>query len=192
MARSAHEFPVPAVKFLSLAVTGAQVVVTSMSNADQVASFRPFKLPRIPLTIVHWASAVGIVFRRERSACLALTLMLDCEREEWVWPAVPRQRCGRRRTRWSPREVQGSDRPGVWVGGTFQSFAGAGGIFDVSEQAPSFDGVHLVDQYDRKALKASYIYVRHGGKLTVADPAAFMVDDVRATLERHSALLRTF
>lgn len=59
-------------------------------------------------------------------------------------------------------------------------------MFDLLDEVPGFDGLHLLDQYKGERLIASFMFLRHDGEVTVADPAAFMVDDVRSTLDRHA------
>src|SRR3982074_3502309 len=57
--------------------------------------FQPFRLPKLPLSLARWTNAFGYALRQRRGACVALTLLLDCEQRQWVIPAVPTQDCGR-------------------------------------------------------------------------------------------------
>jgi hypothetical protein len=156
------------------------------------ATGTPFPLPRMPTTLMYWCTTLATRFRRQHHACLAVVLLLDPELRRWS-PHLPSQTCGRRELRWTLRASDYTELPDrLLVAGSFQS-APAGGLLDAHRRAPSFDGVHVVDQRRPagRGRRRTTLFVRAAGReASLADPAAFTVDDVDAALRDAAARIR--
>ena len=149
-----------------------------------------FPIPRLPLSLAQWLSALGELFRRERSACLAVALLLDARSRRWV-PVLPHQQCGRRRSRWSPDDADFlSEPPDLLLAGSYQTLA-PGDPFDAAAVVPPFDGLHFVEQRRPNTGRGrrSFAFLRFQDEPHFADPATVLVDDLSDTLRRHAQRL---
>ena len=150
-------------------------------------------LPRLPLSLAAWLSALATRFRRRRGDCLGVMLMLDVSTRRWV-PLLPTQRCGRHWVGWSTRDEDFVDLPPhLWIGGSFQTLASDDPI-DAADAVPSFDGVHLLNWRTTshgRSRAAAWIFVRAAGEVGLADAANVLVDDLADTLRRHAHRLLT-
>src|SRR4051812_43022528 len=75
------------------------VLVNPAGEGVSPPGVEPFPLPRLPLGVLHWCSAVAALARARHRACLAVVLLLDPELRRWV-PTLPTQACSRRGVRW--------------------------------------------------------------------------------------------
>jgi hypothetical protein len=178
-------------RLIRLVPGDAGLMVTAAGGRDADAAFDPVVLPRLPLTLAHWLSAFGEMFWQERSACLAVALLLDVTTRRWA-AVPPTQRCGRRRSRWSLRAADFGQEP-VWMrlAGSFAT-VGSEDLFEAARSVPMFDGLHLIQlQTPRKGEERGLaVFLRFEGEARVANPANVVSDDLRDVLRRYASRLR--
>lgn len=159
--------------------------------------FRPFPLPRMTLSLLHYCSAVADRFRREHAKALMLVLMLDRTTRSWVTPVLPSQRCARRRALWLRRVSDFAGLPShILVGGSYQTLP-VKDVFDAAASVPAVAGVHVVRRLGPNAQEV-WVFLRlddtgrksEPSDAQLAEPSSLLVDDVEAILSRHPERLK--
>lgn len=155
---------------------------------DGAAADHCSPLPRLPMSLAQWLSALGERFwEQQRGACLAAVLMVDPSRKRWI-PVIPTQRCGRRRPRWRLRHQDLiTEDAATRVAGSFQTLCSPT-LSSVADAVPEYDGIHLVQRQDHGSAdeRDLLIFLRVGGDTQLATPAAILTDDLRDTLQRNA------
>jgi hypothetical protein len=140
-------------------------------------------LPKVPISLVHWLTALGQLFWSEHQKCLGLLLMLDLEYRRWTW-LIPTQTCTSRGVQWKTKLSDMIDQPPhLLIAGSFQTTA-AGGVFDAHALVPAFDGLHLVQQVDQQEGGA-WSFIHCDTESALVDPLSILGDDLRDTLHRY-------
>lgn len=156
-----EEHPLPRITLRPLAGLLA-VEPAADSPSNKVGAFEPFVLPPIPDCIVEFASTLGdLQFHRHRR-CLAVLLLLETTRAQWV-ARLPRQVCGRTGSCWSTSEDLGIHSTEV-LAGTFQVRTDLGPD-EVLHAVPPIDGVHLVQVPHPDQPRGLWSFLRVGGEV---------------------------
>lgn len=155
---------------------GQLIVLPAPATGSARPPFRPFALPRLPLSLHCWMTGLGAEFqRRYEGRCVAMLLVLDCRDGRWVRPVIPAQTCGREGSAWTMDLGDEPLGPDQHVGGSFQ-VRQARDVVDATATVPLFDGLHVVETLRGRETMA-YLFHRASDETICVPADDAMVDD---------------
>jgi hypothetical protein len=174
---------------IRLAQAGPRLHITSLDPGIIIP--RPLVLPRLPLSLVRWCTALADLHWSQHRRCMGIFLLLDAGTSRWD-TIIPRQRCRRRLAHLSlrlpPDQALTSES---LLAGSVQTACVQDPV-QAARLVPPFDGLHIVQCPPRTAgrLQHTYILLRSDGQVSLIHPDAVLVDDLVQTLREHARRLR--